>query len=163
MPPVVRISDEVYSRLEQHAVGFDSPSSVIERILDHYERRSNKTDNEEHNLRPTSTVRETSSRLYSNSEIQQKIAAVACELPLEELERLCSASVSKELFGINFPLFVRVPELTNQAQKKEAVKIDDYGRWTWKYEFTRNGFAYAICTQWYPRNDSLVRKWLESQ
>ena len=163
MPPVVRISDELYSRLEKHAVGFDSPSSVIEKILDHYERRSNKTDNEKHNLRPTPTVRETSSRLYSNSEIQQKIAAVARELPLEELEQLCAASASKELFGISFPLFVRVPELTNQAQKRKAVKIDDYSRWTWKYEFTRSGFSYAICTQWYPKSDSLVRKWLESQ
>ena len=163
MPPVVRISDEVYSRLEQLAVGFDSPSSVIERILDHYERRSNKADNEEHSLRPASTARETSSRLYSNSEIQQKIATVARELPLEELEQLCTASVSKELFGINFPLFVRVPELTNQAQKKKAIQVNDYSRWTWKYEFTRNGFAYAICTQWYPKSDSLVQKWLESQ
>ena len=163
MPPVVRISEEVYSRLEQLAVGFDSPSSVIEKILDHYEKRSNKTDNEEHNLRPTSTVRETSSRLYSNSEIQQKIAAVARELPLEELEQLCTASASKELFGINFPLFVRVPELTNQAQKKKAIQINDYSRWTWKYEFTRSGYSYAICTQWYSKSDSLVRKWLESQ
>jgi len=73
---------------------------------------------------------------------------VARELPLEELEQLCAASASKEMFGISFPLFVRVPELTNQAQKRKAVKTaDDVSRWTWKYEFTRNGFAYAICTQ----------------
>ena len=163
MPPVVRISDELYSRLERHAVGFDSPSSVIGKILDHYERHINKTDNEEHNLRPTPTVRETSTRLYSNSEIQQKIAAVSRELPLEELEQLCTASASKELFGINFPLLVRVPELTNQAQKKKAIQINDYSRWTWKYEFTRSGCSYAICTQWYSKSDSLVRKWLESQ
>ncbi|MCP5304389.1 MAG: hypothetical protein H6953_02990 [Chromatiaceae bacterium] len=37
MCPVVRIPDNVYSRLEKHAVGFDTPASVIERILDHYE------------------------------------------------------------------------------------------------------------------------------
>jgi hypothetical protein len=82
---------------------------------------------------------------------------------LEELEQLCTASTSKELFGISFPLFVRVPELSNLAQKRKAVRIDGYNRWTWKYEFTRNGFAYAICTQWYPRNEPLVQKWLESR
>jgi hypothetical protein len=37
MCPVVRIPDNVYSRLEKHAVGFDTPANVIERILDYYE------------------------------------------------------------------------------------------------------------------------------
>lgn len=40
MCPVVRIPDHVYSRLEKHAVGFDTPANVIERILDHYEAGS---------------------------------------------------------------------------------------------------------------------------
>jgi len=34
MSPVIRISDELYTRLESHAVGFDTPSALIERLLD---------------------------------------------------------------------------------------------------------------------------------
>jgi hypothetical protein len=34
---VIRISDELYSRLESYVEGFDTPASVIERILNDYE------------------------------------------------------------------------------------------------------------------------------
>lgn len=34
MCPVIRISDELYARLESHAVGFDTPAALIERLLD---------------------------------------------------------------------------------------------------------------------------------
>ncbi len=37
MSQVIRISDDLYRRLEAQALGFDTPSNVIERILDAYE------------------------------------------------------------------------------------------------------------------------------
>lgn len=37
MSQVIRISNDLYKRLEAHATGFDTPSNVIERILDFYE------------------------------------------------------------------------------------------------------------------------------
>ena len=37
MSQVIRISSEIYSRLERHVQGFDTPSGVIERLLDYYE------------------------------------------------------------------------------------------------------------------------------
>lgn len=37
MSQVIRISDELYKRLELHASGFDTPSNVIERVLNSYE------------------------------------------------------------------------------------------------------------------------------
>jgi hypothetical protein len=37
MSPVIRISDELFTRLEKYAVGFDTPSAVIERLLDEHE------------------------------------------------------------------------------------------------------------------------------
>lgn len=33
MSPVIRISDELYKKLEKLAVGFDTPTSVIERLV----------------------------------------------------------------------------------------------------------------------------------
>ncbi|MCF7353241.1 hypothetical protein [Vibrio sp. CK2-1] len=40
MSQVVRISDEIYNRLESHAVGFDTPQNIIEKLLDFYETKS---------------------------------------------------------------------------------------------------------------------------
>jgi len=37
MSQIIRVSSKVYSRLESHVKGFDTPSGVIERLLDHYE------------------------------------------------------------------------------------------------------------------------------
>ena len=37
MCPTIKLSDELYSRLEKHAEGFDTPVEVITRILDNYE------------------------------------------------------------------------------------------------------------------------------
>ena len=37
MSQVVRIPTNIYSRLEKHARGFDTPVNVIERLLNHYE------------------------------------------------------------------------------------------------------------------------------
>ena len=37
--PVIRISNELYKRLESQAQGFDTPASVIERLLDASENK----------------------------------------------------------------------------------------------------------------------------
>tara|TARA_R110002110_G_scaffold301156_1_gene515233 strand:+ start:195836 stop:196222 length:387 start_codon:yes stop_codon:yes gene_type:complete len=37
MPPVIRLSDELYHRLAAYAEGFDTPANVIERILNEKE------------------------------------------------------------------------------------------------------------------------------
>ena len=37
MCPVIRVSEELFTRLESHAIGFDTPSAVIERLLDKYD------------------------------------------------------------------------------------------------------------------------------
>lgn len=46
MSQVVRISDRLYKRLEEHATGFDTPSNVIERILNFYEELDGSTQGE---------------------------------------------------------------------------------------------------------------------
>ena len=158
MCPVIRLSDELYERLGGHAVGFETPPKVIERILDQVEGvESAATKTPDGSL---SGFKD--DRLYTNKEIQQKISATAQRLPMDRLEALCEEETSKRLFGISFPLFIRLPVASNQAVKRAAVKTPDgVNRWTWKYEFEREGQIYAICTQWYPRNDLLVKGWLE--
>lgn len=45
MSPVIRISDSLYRRLENHVRGFDSPSSVIERMVDFFEANHSNNEN----------------------------------------------------------------------------------------------------------------------
>lgn len=44
MSQVVRIPSDTYKRLESYAVGFDTPASVIERLLDFYETHNRRLD-----------------------------------------------------------------------------------------------------------------------
>lgn len=46
MSQVIRIPSEVYSRLEQHAEGFDTPANVIEKLLNHFEGVDQKASHE---------------------------------------------------------------------------------------------------------------------
>lgn len=43
MSQVIRISDNLYKRLEAHASGFDTPSNVIEIVLNAYEANNSST------------------------------------------------------------------------------------------------------------------------
>ena len=64
MSPVIRLSNELYERLSKYANGFDTPSSVIERLINSYEenKRSmvknqpdyvyNEQKTEEHSISP---------------------------------------------------------------------------------------------------------------
>lgn len=53
MSQVIRISDDLYRRLESHASGFDTPSNVIEIILNAYEGKTSNSnfDNKNRNKR----------------------------------------------------------------------------------------------------------------
>jgi 5-methylcytosine-specific restriction endonuclease McrA len=99
-------------------------------------------------------------RLFSNREIQSRISASAKHLPSNELDKLCDP-ISKEIFNISYELFLKVPKNMNEDSKRKAVK-DSKGinRWTWKFEFEKGGFIYAITTQWFEKSDILVKNWL---
>jgi hypothetical protein len=100
-------------------------------------------------------------RLFSNREIQQQISDAARNLSSVELEKLCQEKESKAILGLGFPLFVKVPANSDQATKQAAIKWNKINRWTWRFKFEKEGYAYAICTQWYQRQDALVQKWLQ--
>jgi len=102
-----------------------------------------------------------SQRIYTNRDIQEKISLAAIKLSDVDLEKFCQKDDSKTIFDINSPLFVKVPDHYTHSQKMEAVKaVGGINRWIWKFEFKRNGFSYAISTQWYAKNDEYVQRWL---
>jgi len=45
MSPVIRVPQDLYTRLEQHAKGFDTPANVIETLLNHFEGVDQKASN----------------------------------------------------------------------------------------------------------------------
>jgi len=53
MSKVIRISDDLYKRLEAHATGFDTPSNVIEIILNAYESNFSSTESDRNSVRNT--------------------------------------------------------------------------------------------------------------
>lgn len=158
MPPVIRVNENLYQELEKLAVGFDTPTNVIERLVNFYHQ--NRKGDE---LPPIDKPAESKAgRIYDNAEIQRLICHTAADLPPKELDQLCNQEYSKKELGLSFPLFVRVNEKASRLEKARAVK-DDKGRnrWTWKYSFNRNGYDFAVCTQWYSKHDPLVRDWLK--
>lgn len=103
-------------------------------------------------------------RLFSNQEIQYEISSLAKRFPAHELEELCKLQPSKELFNLSFPLFIRVSKNITPASKREAVKDSNgINRWTWRYEFEKENYIYAITTQWYEKSDLLVKQWLHKK
>ena len=58
---------------------------------------------------------------------------------------------------------MRVPQNASNEERQEAIKDhNNANRWTVKYEFIKNGYSYFVTTQWYPRNDAYVKKWLDT-
>jgi 5-methylcytosine-specific restriction endonuclease McrA len=102
-----------------------------------------------------------SGRSFTNSVIQQKISLIAKNLTYEELEQFCNKDNSKKSFDLDFPLFVQIPKDASIAEKNNALK-DRHGRkrWTLKFEFEKNGYVFAITTQWYAKHDNKVKEWL---
>ena len=69
MSPVIRITDKIYSRLEKHSQGFDTPANVIERLLDHFEETdtSDAVPSEEKAFSASSSTRDTTKYLFNGN------------------------------------------------------------------------------------------------
>ncbi len=102
-------------------------------------------------------------RLYNNTQIQKLIVEKAKTLPLLSLDELCNEEYSNRVFGNIYPVFKKCPS-NYKSDQINKIKRDDngYNRWTVKYKFEREGNFYLVSTQWYPRNDELVRIWLRN-
>jgi hypothetical protein len=53
MCPVIRVSDDLYTRLERLAEGFDTPTKVIERLLNEHEAHGGRFDSRKESPAPT--------------------------------------------------------------------------------------------------------------
>jgi hypothetical protein len=131
----------------------------VQPVQDNVEFKKKEIENTSFHVENSNLSRK--KRLFSNQEIQSRISKVAQKLSTNELKNYCEHNKSKELLDINFPLFKRIDTSASEALKRDAVKdAQGINRWTWKYEFEKDEFKYAITTQWYQRNDKYVEQWL---
>lgn len=159
MSPVVRIPPEIYSRLEQLAKGFDTPTNVIERLLDHFENCGAVTDTDEQRqavTRPQKTPsiessfnkRDTTKYVFNNHTFGKGrlVLAVVQDYvnnnPETSFEELLTV-FPKHLQGSSgvFDEFVKAQEIYERSGHKrhylypnEAIQLSDV--------------EVAVCTQW---------------
>jgi predicted CopG family antitoxin len=156
----IQITENLYKRLENHAKGFDTPCSVIERLLSFYE------DNIEKQIFQNS-IRSVESNnslniyqaIYDVDECGIKIGRLAKEsfrflfqnnlLDEEIIKKFHEKQYSKNVFKINFPLFV----------SKEGDTIDEHGhRRYYKEKFGE----YYLCSQWLELSREKLIVWLRN-
>jgi 5-methylcytosine-specific restriction endonuclease McrA len=99
-------------------------------------------------------------RIYTNSDIQELISNELKMCDIDILADFCKEDYSKEVFGINFCLLKKIPSNLSKTEKDKYLKDKGIKRWSLKYLVKRDGFDYALSTQWYSKNDILVKKWL---
>ncbi len=124
MKRTIEIAEPVYARLASHAKGFDTPSDVIARLLDSFESTETSVriaidekgeqligvkPRERLSVSAGPTTRESNTgEPLDNAQIQVRISRVLMRMSTEDIEQFCSKDYSKQVFGINFPLLVKV-------------------------------------------------------
>ena len=150
MSQVVRVSAETYERLEKHAKGFDSPSNVIDKLLNHYDGI----------LKPTiSEVTRDTTKYNFNNEVYGK-------------GRLVLAIVKKYVLDnpiINLNGLLDVFPKNIQGSSGVFLKIEEaqeiYERTSHKRHFIKeeeviilSDCTIAICSEWGSGNiDNIIR------
>ena len=101
MGKVIRVSEPIYKRLESKAKGFDTPSAVIERLLDFYDKFHQKTGTPHGGYEPTSASRtnDAKSRVSSPSSpaIPKKVQDASI-FGFEEMTPMAQGNIRRENF-----------------------------------------------------------------
>lgn len=155
MSQVVRVSAETYKRLEKHAKGFDTPSNVIDKLLNHYDGISKPTINKATNRRDT-TQYNFNNQIYGKG-----------RLVLSVIKAYVSDNPT-----INFSELLDIFPRNIQGSSGVFLKIEDaqeiYQRTDHKRHFieeeeeeiiTLSDCTIAVCTQWGSGNiDNFILK-----
>lgn len=141
MCPTIKLSDELYSRLEKHAEGFDTPVQVITRILDSYDGVKY--------IPPQKTPQKDLTKYLFNGAILGKGKLVLAVV--REYVRLHTGVTSGKLLTA-FPKDLQVRGLGVFAQKEVAQEI--YDRTGYKRYYINEDLielkdcTIAVCSQW---------------
>jgi hypothetical protein len=146
MSQVINIPSTLYSRLEKHAKGFDTPTNVIEMLLNYYEcvkspNSSIKLDAPKQ--RKDTTKYDFNNQKYGKSRLVLAVVAAHVEKNPEETIRTLSKKFPKNLQG-SIGVF----------NEHETVKIDYKDKQNKRHYVKSNEVIkvmdgeIAVCTEW---------------
>lgn len=122
MTPVIRISDKLYAQLESLAIGFDTPSNVIERLAEYY-----MNENEDkRGARTVEASQQSTKRIYPVLNHRKKRDI--------ELEKKLKQAVGRMLFFDAFSLN-GTTIINKESKEKVLCKFSSYSDinrgWFW--------------------------------
>jgi len=147
MSPTVRISKQLYSRLEKHARGFDTPEQVIERLLDEKQTENKQQETAVDRPEKPKRKRDVSKYLFNGHEYGKGRLVLAV---VQEFVRRRDKTSHKDLLS-SWPKHL-------QGSLGVFAKIDepelDIDRYFFRdtEQVTLTDCTVAICNQWEKKN-----------
>lgn len=152
MCPVIRIPDHIYSRLEKHAVGFDTPASVIERMLDVIE--SSLGDQFAQEVKESSTPVQSSGKRDSTKYLfhSKKFGKSRLVLAVVKDYAECHEGISMDVLEQQFPKELQgsIGVISLEADAREILSRSGHKRHFLDSEelIELSDCTVAVCTQW---------------
>jgi len=147
MSQVIRIPQELYSKLGRHAEGFETPAQVIERILEHYEGKKHTSET---SFKPLSQKRKKDITKYTfNNHTYGKGRLVHAIIKFYINDNKCSFKELSELFPKHLQGSIGVFNKIEYIKSKYATK--DLKRHYLKPSellVLGDNTTIAICDQW---------------
>jgi len=132
MCPVIRVPEDLYSRLEQHANGFDTPANVIETLLNHFEGIDAKASN----TAPVQNVtkkRDTTKYSFNNQEYGKGKLVLAVvkdyvannpKITFDKLLKVFPKELQGSIGVFNEHSFVQT-KYENKSHKRHYLKLNE--------------------------------------
>lgn len=145
MSPVVRIPEELYSRLEQHAKGFDTPANVIETLLNHFEGIEQNISNTPLPL-DTKRKRDTTKYFFNNHQYGKGKLVLAVVKEYIASNPQMTFDILVQVFPKSLQGSIGVFDELNAVKKK--YKDKSHKRHFMKDIVNLNDCNIVICTEW---------------
>jgi len=147
MSQVIRISSELYSRLKQHATGFDTPANVIEKLLNHVEGIAHKSSTAQPNVTP-STSRDKTKYCFNNQyygkgrlvlAVVEKYVSNNSDTTFDELLKIFPKHIQGSTGVFNEYEYV-INKYAGKNHKRHFLKPDEI--------IQLSNCVIAVCTEW---------------
>jgi hypothetical protein len=158
MPPVIRIPDALYTRLEKHAKGFDTPANVIERLLNQIEGVTTSSDTDINTGTQDSGRDTTKYQFRGHTYRKNRLVLAVVHAYVEDKSSDISSEEIMEAFpkklqgsiGVVTPLSEAQSIYERTGHKRHFLKKDEI--------IQASPFDIAVCTEWGKGNiDDFIR------
>ena len=158
MSVVIRVPAEIYSRLKQHAKGFDTPANVIETLLNHYEGIDKRVDRKSQ-IEIATNSKDTTKYMFNNQQLGKGrlVLAVVKEYvtnnpgtSFDELVEIFPKHLQGSIGVFNEHDFVE-NKYEDKSQKRHYLKPEEI--------ITLSDCNIVVCTEWGAGNiDNFIKQ-----